>query len=592
MAKKKTHEEFVQQVFSEIGEEYIVLGKYQGSIKKVKMKHVKCGNVYETTPGSFLNKKSRCKRCTYERVTKSRTKTQKQFEHEVFELVRGEYEVLGQYITTHTDIKIKHNVCSNEYMVRPHNFLQGARCSECRRKELSNRTRKSHESFVQEVLERVGEEYVILGTYKGANSSVEIKHVLCGNIYKVKPNNFLFGKRCKVCQINNSRKTHEDFVKEIHELVDNEYEILSKYTKHDKKVKIKHQACGNEYLVSPRDFLKGRRCVKCKRAELTQKQTRTHEQFLREVKEVVGEEYIILNKYKSAAQKVKVRHNTCGNEYEIIAMSLLNGNKCRKCVYKKISEIRSKSHNNFIEEVYHLVGDEYSVLSKYKNSNTRVKMKHNKCGSINDVQPNNFLSGKRCKRCAVKLFGSKRRKTHNEFLNAVYTLVGDSYEVLTRYELASKKVLMKHNECSHVFGTKPNNFLSGKRCPKCRSSKGERRIVKWLKDNNIQFEIQARFEDCKHIYTLPFDVSVYKNDGTCILIEYQGRHHYESVDYFGGEERLKHTQLRDRIKKIFCKNNNIPLLLIPYWEFNNIEEILARELMKHNIQEEVFEQYN
>ena len=38
---------------------------------------------------------------------------------------------------------------------------------------------------------------------------------------------------------------------------------------------------------------------------------------------------------------------------------------------------------------------------------------------------------------------------------------------------------------------------------------------------------------------------------------------------------LKH---RDSIKTRYCKDNNIKLIRIPYWEFNDIEKILIKEL--------------
>ena len=32
---------------------------------------------------------------------------------------------------------------------------------------------------------------------------------------------------------------------------------------------------------------------------------------------------------------------------------------------------------------------------------------------------------------------------------------------------------------------------------------------------------------------------------------------------------------RDNIKSNYCKINNIPLLLIPYWDFDNIDELVT-----------------
>ena len=94
-------------------------------------------------------------------------------------------------------------------------------------------------------------------------------------------------------------------------------------------------------------------------------------------------------------------------------------------------------------------------------------------------------------------------------------------------------------------------------------------------DNNIAYVSQYRFEDCKNIRTLPFDF--YLPDYN-ICVEYDGELHYKSVDYFGGEKALQDTQMRDDIKTQYCINNNIHLIRIPYWEFENINTILSSEL--------------
>ena len=38
---------------------------------------------------------------------------------------------------------------------------------------------------------------------------------------------------------------------------------------------------------------------------------------------------------------------------------------------------------------------------------------------------------------------------------------------------------------------------------------------------------------------------------------------------------------RDEIKTIYCKNNNIKLLRIPYFELKNIEEIISNYISKN-----------
>lgn len=60
-----------------------------------------------------------------------------------------------------------------------------------------------------------------------------------------------------------------------------------------------------------------------------------------------------------------------------------------------------------------------------------------------------------------------------------------------------------------------------------------------------------------------------------MLIEYDCAYHFGKLyENDGYEIRVIH----DKKKDDYCKQNNIPLLRIPYWEFDNIENILSKEL--------------
>lgn len=100
-------------------------------------------------------------------------------------------------------------------------------------------------------------------------------------------------------------------------------------------------------------------------------------------------------------------------------------------------------------------------------------------------------------------------------------------------------------------------------------------IAKYLDNKNIKYERQYKFDDCRSKDKLPFDFYIPSKN---IVIEYDGKQHYEIVDYFGGFDDFVGTKIRDTIKTIYCKENNIKLIRIPYWDFDKIEEILEKEL--------------
>lgn len=109
------------------------------------------------------------------------------------------------------------------------------------------------------------------------------------------------------------------------------------------------------------------------------------------------------------------------------------------------------------------------------------------------------------------------------------------------------------------------SHLQGQGCPICKESKGEKEIRVILNENNINFECQKKFDDCRNINPLPFDFYLPDHN---VCIEYNGRQHYQTVsnNFFGGEERLLETQKRDKIKYDYCINSNIKLIVIKYDE--------------------------
>lgn len=102
---------------------------------------------------------------------------------------------------------------------------------------------------------------------------------------------------------------------------------------------------------------------------------------------------------------------------------------------------------------------------------------------------------------------------------------------------------------------------------------------------NVNFKSQFTFPDCKNIFALPFDFAVLDyNDTIMFLIEHQGEQHFQPV-CFGGisveqaQNNYKENQYRDEIKKKYCEKHNITLIEIPYWDFDNIEQILKSHLI-------------
>ena len=101
-------------------------------------------------------------------------------------------------------------------------------------------------------------------------------------------------------------------------------------------------------------------------------------------------------------------------------------------------------------------------------------------------------------------------------------------------------------------------------CGCAAQSSAERYIENTLKMLDIEFIPQYFFDDCRNIYPLRFDFAIFNDGSLLYLIEYDGKQHFEPIDWFGGIENFKKQKQRDKIKNNYCKLNNIPLLRLPY----------------------------
>jgi uncharacterized Fe-S cluster protein YjdI len=173
---------------------------------------------------------------------------------------------------------------------------------------------------------------------------------------------------------------------------------------------------------------------------------KTNEEFLKEIFNLVKNEYSFLEPYKGSQIKIKVKHNICNHEYSVTPDRFINGGtRCPSCFLKKNTERQTKTHEKFVEEVYELVEENYTVLTQYTHNKTKIKMLHNSCNTSFEVRPYAFLHGNsRCPFC----FGTPK-KTTKQFKDEVYQLVGNEYSVLGRYLGNKKKIKMKHNICNH-----------------------------------------------------------------------------------------------------------------------------------------------
>lgn len=282
-----------------------------------------------------------------------------------------------------------------------------------------------------------------------------------------------------------------------------------------------------------------------------------------------------------------------------------------------------KTNEEWVSQVYDLVGEEYTFLEDYVTARTLIKVKHNTCGHTYKVCPDKFRIGRRCPKCS-----GKYRRTNEDFLEWAKEVVGDEYTFLSPYVNLKTHIEVIHNECGYKYKMNPGHFIhSGKRCPKCAgvlkmtdAEYAEKVSAVWGDEYEIlgkydgyHKKIEVRHTPCGKIYNIPASSLLKRRSCLCssrslgeisvarvldslnvsyieewrignklradfylpkyrAVIEFDGKQHFEPREAFGGEDAYREVVFRDKVKDHYCDYTSIKMLRIPYWRYSNIKE--------------------
>ena len=103
---------------------------------------------------------------------------------------------------------------------------------------------------------------------------------------------------------------------------------LVEFISADKPVKIRHK-CGGEFSIHYEKFLESPRCRVCQRQGHLD--IRTTNDLVKDISDLTGNEYTLLDTYEGARTPVTIRHNICKTVQEYMPHRFLDGQRCRKC---------------------------------------------------------------------------------------------------------------------------------------------------------------------------------------------------------------------------------------------------------------------
>jgi len=252
--------------------------------------------------------------------------------------------------------------------------------------------------------------------------------------------------------------------------------------------------------------------------------------------------------------------------------------ECENC--KKIKNVKGQHFRNkqiepcecikFDKMVAKIFGKLITIeIYKYNQKNQPYWLCKCECGKYKVIRESHLIDG------STISCGCHRIKLHQDKFR--YRLINKKFGYWTVIKFDHKVRGRIHWLCRCECGTEKS--VCGSQLKKGKSlscgcknniSRGEEKISDILNKYNIKHNRQQTFKNCKSIKSLKFDFYLPEHN---LCIEFQGIQHYKEIDKYNG---LKQRQLRDQIKREFCKKNNIELLEISYLDIKNIEDIIKR----------------
>lgn len=429
--------------------------------------------------------------------------------------------------------------------------------------------RKTTDEFIVDALKVHGHRYdYSLVEYK--NSATKVK-IVCKEhgVFEQQPNEHSStGSGCPSCA-GKKPYTTDTFIEKARGIHGDKFDYSeTEYKGLADKVKFICQKHGS-FLQTPANHLRHNGCPDCSpTAKLTT------EGFVKRARKVHGDKYDYSKvEYSSSGDRVKIICNEHGI-FKQTPNNHLNGQCCPLCTGK--IKYTNTTFINKARETHGLRFD-YSLVD-YLNIYTKVKIICREHGVFKQT-PKAHLKGDGCSKC-----GGVWKKDTPAFIKEATEVHKGIYDyTLTEYRGNKVKVIIFCKTHGPFKQTPFSHLQGGSGCPKCFSSKGEKALKTVLDKLTVLYQTQKTFDGCRDKKALRFDFFIPSHR---LLIEYDGRQHFHPIKAFGGEEALKATQKRDKIKTEFARENNYRLLRIKYADYDRINEILTKALKGQTLETE------
>lgn len=399
-------------------------------------------------------------------------------------------------------------------------------------------------------VENRGDNYTYIGTYKcneitidgkKSKSHIRVKCPYCGKEYDVELYSFARGNKskCNYC-CNSYENSFAYYIQvELGESLNkywnwekntvNPYLINKNINKKDKKIwiycdKVDYHNDLGGYETTPYAFTTGGRCPYCHNFKVHPKDS-----FAQYDIDILGKDF--LDKYWSNKNTI--------NPWNIKPHS-----------DKKVWILCQ-------EKDYHNDEGGYEIRCDHFNKGVRCTY----CGSNGKIHPKDSFGA---------LYPEKAKYWSENNDKSPFEVASHTHD---KYNFICEKC-GKEFERNMMIISRSNVGIV---CNNCNSSVLEKNTSKILDKYNVKYYREYIFNDLIGVGNNNLRFDFYLPDYN-LLIECQGVQHKEWQKTWMSKEEFKIILEHDKRKRNYCKNNNIKLLEIWYYEIDDIEEILEKEL--------------
>lgn len=305
---------------------------------------------------------------------------------------------------------------------------------------------------------------------------------------------------------------------------------------------------------------------------------KTNDDFIKEINNLVGDEYIFIDDYINNSTKISCKHNKCGYIWKITPNNFIsNKNRCPKC-----NHVKSKKENakNKLKDI---LNKKFNIIEIPNSNKDKVLLQCKKCNYIFKREFQHILSNKSnisCPNCSYNSTNDKKEYIKNN-LDKIINNIDNEYILITNkneYINCKQLLKIKHLKCNHILKISYDSFINRHiRCKYCSNkSQGETIIENYLKNNSYSYIYNYSIKSNKYLSNKPYDFYV---EDLNLLIEFQGEQH-KKKKWNMTDNDLKQRKIIDKNKKDLAKKLGYNIIILD--NIRTIETILSEEISKFN----------